>query len=245
MPEGGILGIRADNVDVDEPFPLHLPTAGRYLRIQVEDSGTGMPDEVVAKAFEPFFTTKGVGEGTGLGLATSLAIVRSHGGAVQVRSAPGVGSRFDIFLPAAVHEVGVHAVIAPKAAPRGNGELVLVVDDEPDIRHSVRQALESYGYQTAVAANGSEALEYLATFPGSAALVFSDVTMPHLDGTALEAQIANLYPDLPVLLASGYASTGDADGRREFIAKPYSTADLRAAVARALGSARASGTSAL
>lgn len=241
MPGGGDLRISARNVDVNSPFHFHLPAPGRYVRIEVEDSGTGMPADVAKKVFEPFFTTKRMGEGTGLGLATSIATVRSHGGNMQVYSEPDIGSRFDIFLPAAAPEAvstsGKLANATP-VAPRGRGQLVLVVDDEPEIRRVATHALESYGYHTAVAGNGAEALDYLDTFPGAAALVFSDMSMPVMDGATMLTQIDELYPRLPVLLASGLNATmpeSRSEAKRDFIAKPYSASDLRQAVARTLG----------
>jgi PAS domain S-box-containing protein len=241
MSEGGDLRISARNVDVSMPFHFHLPSPGRYVRIEVEDSGTGMTAEIAKKAFEPFFTTKRIGEGTGLGLATSIATVRSHGGNMQVYSEPEIGSRFDIFLPAAAPEAAAAtstpAAVAPQV-PRGTGQLVLVVDDEPNIRHVAKQALETWGYRTAVAGNGAEALEYLDTFPDATALVFSDMSMPVMDGTAMLAQIDELYPQLPVLLASGLNTTvppSTSEAKRHFMAKPYIATELRLAVARMLG----------
>ena len=244
MSAGGDLRISARNVDVSMPFHYHLPAPGRYVRIEVEDSGTGMPADIAKKIFEPFFTTKRTGEGTGLGLATSIATVRSHGGNIQVYSEPDVGSRFDVFLPAAAPEpVGAGKPTSPMvlsaSIPRGNGQLVLVVDDEPDIRHVAKQALESYGYRTAVAGNGVEALEYLATFPGDTDLVFSDMSMPVMDGATMLTKIDELYPKLPVLLASGLTTTVPESpvgvAGRDFISKPYVAPDLAAAVGRLLG----------
>jgi PAS domain S-box-containing protein len=244
MSAGGDLRISARNVDVSMPFHYHLPAPGRYVRIEVEDSGTGMPADVVKKIFEPFFTTKRTGEGTGLGLATSIATVRSHGGNIQVYSEPDVGSRFDVFLPAAAPEPTASGkpttpMILGASIPRGKGQLVLVVDDEPEIRHVAKQALETYGYRTAVAGNGVEALEYLATFPGDTDLVFSDMSMPVMDGATMLAKIDELYPTLPVLLSSGLTTTVPESppgvAGRDFISKPYVAPDLAAAVGRLLG----------
>ena len=243
MSAGGDLRISARNVDVSMPFHYHLPAPGRYVRIEVEDSGTGMPADVAKKIFEPFFTTKRTGEGTGLGLATSIATVRSHGGNIQVYSEPDVGSRFDVFLPAAAPEPTpsgkpTSPMVLSASIPRGSGQLVLVVDDEPDIRHVAKQALEAYGYRTAVAGNGVEALDYLATFPGDTDLVFSDMSMPVMDGATMLAKIDELYPKLPVLLASGLTTTVPESpvgvAGRDFISKPYVAPDLAAAVGRLL-----------
>ena len=243
MSAGGDLRISARNVDVSMPFHYHLPAPGRYVRIEVEDSGTGMPADIAKKIFEPFFTTKRTGEGTGLGLATSIATVRSHGGNIQVYSEPDVGSRFDVFLPAAAPEPAANAkptspMVLSASIPQGKGQLVLVVDDEPDIRLVAKQALESYGYRTAVAGNGLEALEYLATFPGDTAIVFSDMSMPVMDGATMLGKIDVLYPKLPVLLASGLTTTvpesPEGVAGRDFISKPYVAPELAAAVGRLL-----------
>lgn len=237
MPVGGELRIWARNVEVTAPFDLRLPGSGHYLCVHVEDSGTGMAPEVVAKVFEPFFTTKRIGAGTGLGLATSMSIVSSHGGTIQAYSEQGHGSRFDVYLPAsALVYAGEALATAPRAEqPRGNGQLVLIVDDEPEIRHVARMALESYGYRTAVAGNGAEALSYLDTFPGATDLVFTDITMPVMDGRTMVSIINEIYPGLPVLLTSGLSvvvpDPANSTGLREFISKPYTADVLRGAVA--------------
>lgn len=236
MPRGGNLRVWARNVEVTAPFDLRLPGAGHYLCVHVEDSGSGMTPEVASKIFEPFFTTKGIGAGTGLGLATSMSIVSSHGGSMQVYTELGQGSRFDVYLPAPapVNPIVEGEPRRQEEVPRGTGQLVLIVDDEPEIRHVARIALESYGYRTAVAGNGSEALSYLETFPGEAVLVFSDVTMPMMDGLTMVGIIDQLYPGLPVLLTSGLSVTlpdmDNSTGAREFIAKPYTAESLRSSV---------------
>ena len=240
MPSGGELHVWARNVDVSSPFALRLPGPGHYLCIHVEDSGTGMPPDVVNKVFEPFFTTKGIGAGTGLGLATSISIVTSHGGSMQVQSKPGKGSRFDIYLAASASLDQATSETPDNDQNRrsGTGQLVLIVDDEPEIRLVARTALESFGYRTVVAGNGSEALSYLETTGGAVDLVFSDITMPVMDGTIMVGIIDEKYPALPVLLTSGLTvvvpNRANSTGRREFIAKPYAADELRAMVARAL-----------
>ena len=195
-----------------------------------------MQPEVVERAFEPFFSTKGVGEGTGLGLASSASIVQSHGGTIQVYSEVGAGTRFEIMIPA----VASAAAATPQSAagvapPRGNGELVLVVDDEAEIRQTARTALESHGYRVAVTANGREALNYLSRFPGDVSLIVSDISMPVMDGSELLARLNRDQPELPMLLTSGLSfSAPTLTEGREFLPKPYSAQQLRAAVARLL-----------
>jgi CheY-like chemotaxis protein len=236
MPGGGTLQLTGENLVVTDAFTERVAAPGNYVLIRVEDTGTGMPREVVERVFEPFFTTKGIGEGTGLGLATSVSIVQSHGGAMRVHSEPGSGSRFDILIPAATAaEEPEKTPARPAEAPRGSGQLVLVADDEPDIRRAARLALESYGYRVAVVSNGQEALDYLIQFPGQTQLVFSDMAMPVMDGDALLAAIDDRFADLPVLLTSGLSLWSPAPAtRRGFLAKPYSTDQLRAEIARLL-----------
>ena len=237
MPGGGLLRISAENLFVSDPLALRLPALGRFVRIQVEDTGSGMTPQVLDRAFEPFFTTKGVGEGSGLGLASSASIVQNHGGSIQAHSEVGAGTRFEILIPAVASEPGVSAQtsIPTATTPRGSGQLVLVVDDESAIRHSARITLESYGYRAAVVANGAEALDYLERFPSQTSLIVSDISMPVMGGVALLAELDRNIPNLPVLLTSGLSfAAPDVQGRREFLAKPFTADQLRSAVARLL-----------
>jgi two-component system cell cycle sensor histidine kinase/response regulator CckA len=172
MPSGGELTMSARNLKVGKlGYSAKDLAPGQYVVIEIEDTGTGMTAETISKVFEPFFTTKAVGEGTGLGLSTSMEIIRGHGGWLQVYSEPGHGSRFTLHLPVDSGTVNPVPVTAkgfprPVEAPRGHGEVVLVVDDEAAIRMTTRRALEMYGYSPAVASNGIEALEYLESVGG-------------------------------------------------------------------------------
>ena len=241
----GTLAVTARNVSVADSFSslTHLADAGDYILIEVEDSGVGMSAEVMSKIFEPFYTTKGVGEGTGLGLATSAAIVQGHGGVIQVYSEPAQGTRFRIHLPANSTGPGAaHAVPSEDAVielPRGNGELVLVVDDEAAIRLITRQTLESFGYSTAVASNGAEALEYCELAPGTVNLVFTDMMMPVMDGAELASVLRVRHPTIRVVAASGLTANSEiADavdsGIHQFLTKPFTTAQLLQTVRAAL-----------
>ena len=161
MPDGGRITIRASNLMVDEHYAAMNIDArvGPYLQIEVEDTGVGMPSDVVDKIFDPFFTTKDLGKGTGLGLSTSLAIVKSHGGFIRVYSEPGRGSIFRIYLPAVADEsLAAEAAVAEATLPRGRGETILVVDDEAAVRQITKQTLEAFGYRVLLAADGSEAV---------------------------------------------------------------------------------------
>lgn len=220
MPDGG-------GIHIVVGWEPPRPGAARRALISVTDTGPGIPPEIADHMFEPFFTTKDVGVGTGLGLAICASIVRSHGGEMRASSGPGKGATFELLLTGALHTTpeSHHRSVA---APRGNGELVLIVDDEAAIRQTARKVLEASGYRTAVAAHGGEAVAYLERFPGTVALVITDVTMPVLDGIAAAQSIAEAHPGLPVLFMSGIATDG------EYLAKPFSAVELLKAVAKKL-----------
>ena len=180
MTEGGRLFIEAENLEVDEHYANMNVGArpGRYVSISVSDSGVGIPDENLSKVFDPFFTTKGHGKGTGLGLSTVAAIVRSHGGFVSLYSEVGRGSHFKICLPA-IESVQSPAIqsIRPDL-PLGNGELILIVDDEAAIREIAREALETFGYSVLTASDGAEALALFAQRKDDVQCVITDMMMP-------------------------------------------------------------------
>ncbi|TBN57140.1 PAS domain S-box protein [Glaciihabitans arcticus] len=233
MLRGGILTIAAQNaVDPD--------TAAAHVVITVQDSGTGIDPDTLARIFEPFFTTKAVGDGTGLGLATSAAIVESHGGRLEVESVPGEGSVFRISLPsagsAASEGVAGDSRAEPVELKRGAGQLVLVVDDEAAIRHLTRQTLEEFGYTSAVASSGEQALDFIRSRGGAVALVLTDVTMPVMDGPALVERLGEEFPRIPVVMSSGNAGI-DITGSiplGAFLSKPFTTVQLLTALATAL-----------
>jgi two-component system cell cycle sensor histidine kinase/response regulator CckA len=245
LPQGGTITISARDAELNDEYASvsHLASPGRYIAIDVEDDGTGMTADVVDKAFEPFFTTKAPGSGTGLGLASSLAIIRAHGGYMQVYSEPGHGSRFQLHLVAADDESMKPAESdreAVTAMPLGNGENILVVDDEEAIRQLTRQTLESFGYATLGASNGVEALVVLAEADPAVDLVLTDMMMPVMDGAALAAELAKLHPNLPIIAMSGLNANGGVAraavaGVDHFLSKPFTTATLMGSVADALG----------
>jgi two-component system, cell cycle sensor histidine kinase and response regulator CckA len=245
MPDGGTITITARNEELKDSYSSvsHLATPGRYIAIDVEDDGIGMTAEIADKAFEPFFTTKDYGHGTGLGLASSLAIVRAHGGYMQLYSEPGHGSRFQLYLAAAADASAAPllAEVDPVAdLPLGRGKTVLVVDDEEAVRQLTCQTLESYEYLTLAARNGAHALAILGEPNHHVDLVLTDMMMPVMDGAALAAQLALSHPDLPVIVASGLNANGGVaratrSGVRHFLSKPFTTQGLVVAVADALG----------
>jgi PAS domain S-box-containing protein len=238
MPSGGKLTISAQNLSLDAHYAGMNPDAkpGPYVLLQVEDSGTGMPAEVIEKIFDPFFTTKEIGKGTGLGLSTSLAIVQSHGGFLRVYSEPGKGTTFKVHLPARTEtSAGVAAKIAADL-PRGNGELILVVDDEAAVRQITQQTLEAFGYRVILASDGTEAVAIYAPRKTEIAAVLTDMMMPAMDGITAVQIIRKLNPAVRIIAASGLAANSQIAslGVKHFLAKPYTAETLLKAMKEVL-----------
>jgi PAS domain S-box-containing protein len=210
MPEGGEIAITAENVYLDERFAATETSvkAGPHVLLRVEDTGHGIPAAVLDKIFEPFFTTKAAGKGTGLGLSTSLAIVRSHGGFIRAASNPGQGTCFLIVLPSSGFAVEDAAEADEAELPRGRGERILVVDDEPSIRRITRHTLESFGYQVTDACDGAEALEIYRAQGGDISAVIMDMMMPGMDGTSTIRELMKMDPSVKILAASGISEKG-------------------------------------
>jgi PAS domain S-box-containing protein len=232
MPNGGVLTISAENVMLDAQYAgLNAEAAaGPYVSLQVEDSGTGIPSEIMEKIFDPFFTTKETGKGTGLGLATTLAIVKSHGGFIRVYSEVGRGTRFKTYLPATESPGNSEAVRAAEL-PRGNGECILIVDDEASVRQITQQTLEAFGYRVIVACDGAEALSIYAPRQAEIAAVVTDMMMPIMDGPALIQVLQRMNPKMPILAASGLVAEGQVAraarlGIKHFLPKPYTAETL-------------------
>jgi CheY-like chemotaxis protein len=200
--------------------------------VAVSDTGLGMTPDVKQHLFEPFFTTKAVGKGTGLGLATVYGIVRQSGGMIAVDSEPGRGTRFRIYFPSA-DSAGSEDSTAPlEPATAGTGT-VLLVEDEPGVRHLARDVLTRYGYTVIEAADGSEALRLVAARDESIDLLLTDVVMPGMSGAELARRFRELRPNVPVLYASGYADEAvtshgvpDVGGGTPFLQKPFEPDDL-------------------
>ena len=250
MPDGGKLTIKTANVSAQQAEKLSykgMPPAD-YVRIDVSDTGTGIPAEIVDKIFEPFFSTKEVGKGTGLGLSTVYGIVKQTGGFVYVESEEGRGTTFCIFLPRHHPEQEAHhepqaASGAPKdtameAKPRvdltGQGT-ILLVEDEEGLRSLNARGLRSRGYTVIEASNGIEALEALDEKDGAVDLVVSDVVMPEMDGPTLLRAMRERNPDLKIIFVSGYAEDAFAKSLEEnekfdFLAKPFALSALVAKV---------------
>lgn len=244
MPGGGLIGITVENRTVDGPHAaMHLESnAGPYVSINVSDTGVGIPKENLDKIFEPFFTTKEFGKGSGLGLSTLLAVVKSHRGFVNVESEPGTGTTFSVYLPAMIGTGVVERRAAETDLPRGSGELVLLIDDEDSILTIVRQTLETYGYRVMTAANGIEAMSVYDKHKNEIAVVLTDMMMPVMDGPATIQALKKADPAVKIIAASGLnanAQVADAAqaGIQHFLPKPYTAQNMLETLRKILGEA--------
>jgi two-component system, cell cycle sensor histidine kinase and response regulator CckA len=240
MPTGGELTIMAENIVLsDEYAQLHSQTTGgAYVAITVADTGVGIPSELLERIFEPFFTTKAIGQGTGLGLSTAQTIVNNHHGFIDVSSQVDRGSQFRFYLPA----IAQMAPDCPQAiAPTltGNGELILIVDDEPSIREIIGTTIESYAYQSVTARDSQQAIALYAQHHREIDTILLDYMMPGGDLSHTIAQFHSIDPNVRIIVMSGLSAheiaTGDRDRRiKTFLAKPFSTQDLLQALQSAL-----------
>ncbi len=227
MPDGGLLNIETDNVELDEEFVRRHPgsTAGRYVKIMVQDAGCGMDPDTLSHIFEPFFTTKGPEKGTGLGLATVYGIVKQSQGYIDVTSEVGRGSRFTVYLPRVGPAVPEAPPLQKEPLQTAAKETILVVEDEDSIRKLVATILQDYGYRVVTAGDGVEALQNLQTLKGRCDLVITDVIMPRMKSTAFVEGIKAMRPETKVLYMSGYAGdTLQANGVKDdvpFLQKPF------------------------
>lgn len=241
MSEGGSISITAGNTLVDANFArLHLEASeGRFVTIAVSDNGPGMTAEIQSRIFEPFFTTKEMTKGTGLGLSTALTIVKSHGGFINVYSELKNGSQFTLYLPAMDAPVRVAAAALQTNLPLGNGELILVVDDEESIREITRSTLETFGYTVLTASNGAEAVTLYADRKKEIAVVLTDMMMPVMDGPSTIRALREMNPAIKIIAASGL-TTGYKPGEesltgvRLFLGKPYTAEKLLKALAQVI-----------
>lgn len=236
MPDGGTLTLAAHNATVspDDARRNIEADPGDYVCIQVSDTGTGIPDDVVDKIFEPFFSTKPEGEGTGLGLSTAYSIVKSHDGFIDVQSEKGEGTTFRVYLPMAEKDAERRASGDAAELREGSGELVLVVDDEEFILDTAKETLEGVGYRTLTAGGAEAALEIIQEHGSEVDAVITDLRMPHINGLDLIRALRTDHPDLPIVAASGLAD-GRTDeaveaGAQTFLAKPFTAEKLQAAL---------------
>lgn len=244
MTTGGQLTLRTFAEHVTEPRQLgnETMTTGEWMAIEVADTGTGMPPEIMARIFDPFFTTKEVGKGTGLGLSTAFGIIKQSGGHLQVTSEVGKGTAFTIFLPRYEGPVQAAEQTAPKAQDTTGSGTILLVEDEDAVRNFAARALKHKGYDVLEADSGVTGLETFKATNKKIALMISDVVMPEMDGPTLYGHIAKERPDLKVIFVSGYTEErlkpllGDAQNPNvHFLTKPFSLAQLTALVKEILG----------
>jgi len=226
MPGGGNLFLETENAtleehDYDKPYAI---SPGRYVRISVSDTGTGMDKATQERIFEPFFTTKGVGRGTGLGLASAYGIIKNHNGIINVYSEKGHGATFRIYLPASKKQVIKEKVI-PESLEVGT-EMILLVDDEEMVADIGKDMLEKLGYKILVAASGTDAIKLFNANRDQVELVILDMIMPDMSGGETFSRLKAIKPDTKILLSSGYSLNGRASkimqqGCNGFIQKPF------------------------
>jgi two-component system, cell cycle sensor histidine kinase and response regulator CckA len=229
MSDGGILTICAENVTLDPDYArLNIDAkVGSYISIGVMDTGIGMPAEIIDRIFDPFFTTKEIGQGTGLGLATVLTIIKSHNGFIKVDSKLGKGSLFQIYLPAIVNSEG--KIVVEPEIPMGKGELILIVDDESLIVETTKTTLENYNYRVLIASDGIDAIALYAQRKHDINAVIVDLMMPVMDGSQTIRILRRLNPLVKIITISGLEggtqpyNIGDLE---TFLPKPYTPRDL-------------------
>jgi CheY-like chemotaxis protein len=216
-------------------------SAGRYVRLTVSDTGTGMTAETQARIFEPFFTTKERGKGTGLGLATVYGIVKQSGGFIWVDSQVGRGTTFELYLPVVHDRVETHVQVAHLFDIRGGSQTILLAEDDGAVRRLARDVLANQGYTVLDARDGDEALAIARRYPNVIHLLVTDVVMPGVSGQDLAARLAGERPGVRVLYTSGYTEnvmmrSGFKSGMT-LLAKPFLPMDLLRRVKETLGTA--------
>jgi two-component system, cell cycle sensor histidine kinase and response regulator CckA len=243
MPNGGTLRIETGERRLDDGTDghRHFIPAGRYVMLAVSDTGAGMTEEIKAKIFEPFFTTKGVGEGTGLGLATVYGIVKQSGGYIWVYSEPGRGSTFKLYFPLYTgSETGIPEATGEYQIPAAEAATILLVEDDSMVRHAVRRILDRSPHTIFEAASAREAIAQFNEKRGRVDLVITDMVMPNMTGGELIRELRERNPQLRAIIMSGYSEEATTREWRlppnsVFVEKPISPSKLLRCVAEALG----------
>jgi CheY-like chemotaxis protein len=243
MPRGGTLTIETAQVELVRSPVYHLTPLppGPYVRLAVSDTGCGMDRKTQSHIFEPFFTTKGEGKGSGLGLSTVYGIVTQCGGAIDVSSRVGHGTRFDLYFPNVESDILTTAPTQPLGLPQRGTETILLVEDESSVRTLVRDELLKLGYRILEAKNGIEACLLATQQAGSFQLLLTDVVMPGMTGRELAQHLSVINPDLRTLFISGYMDdvgimAGQEEGTSSFLQKPFTPEILARAVRNLLDS---------
>lgn len=240
MPGGGDLYIRGENVTLDEnTATLYGARPGNYVKVSVTDTGVGMDEETQQRIFEPFYTTKEMGRGTGLGLASAYSIIKNHGGIINVYSAKGQGTTFNIYLPTTAGLISEQSREKPGGEIQRGHETVLLVDDEDIIIDVSQKMLKEIGYKVMLAKSGKEAVEIYRKHKDDIDLVILDMIMPDMGGGDVYNTLKEIDPDIVVLLSSGYSIDGQATqilgrGCNGFIQKPFNVSQLSHAIRRIL-----------
>jgi CheY-like chemotaxis protein len=230
--KGGRLAVNLTEMDIgaDEILGKMGMRPGRYLRLEVRDTGQGMEPAVLARVFEPYFTTKDPGKGTGLGLSVTHGIVKSHGGDIKVYSEPGKGTQFHVYFPLIENVVAEAHSVPNEIAARGT-ERILLIDDEIQIVQMEQQMLQRLGYSVTIRTSSLDALDTFARQPHKFDLVITDMTMPDMTGVDLAPRLLKIRPAIPIILCSGFSELITEEkvkslGIREFIQKPIAIHDL-------------------
>jgi two-component system cell cycle sensor histidine kinase/response regulator CckA len=226
MAHRGTIQVRTENTILDKDFvkPYEVPP-GRYVRVSVADTGTGMDKEIQNRVYEPFFTTKEMGKGTGMGLASAFGILKNHNGIIHFTSTSGKGTTFFIYLPASDRPVEIDT--STEESVRVGSETILIVDDEDQVLDACRAMLNQLGYNTILAKNGKEAVEIFQKENANIDLIILDMIMPVMDGLTAYGHLKEINANVKILLSSGYSITDNvkeivAKGCDEFIQKPFS-----------------------
>jgi two-component system cell cycle sensor histidine kinase/response regulator CckA len=234
MPDGGRLTVTAEDMYMDESYAHLILDAhpGQYVMLTVADTGTGIPIDVQEKIFEPFFTTKERGKGTGLGLSSVYAIVKAHNGLIKLYSEYGKGTEIKIFLPATQQKERKPMILSEKELLRGNGERILVIDDELFVLQISKEVLEVQGYSVVTAMDGAEATALFASSEkGSIHLVITDMNMPLMDGSSTIRALRRLDPEIKIIISSGLLTNVNSAGlagldTQGYLTKPYTAEQL-------------------
>lgn len=230
MANGGRLAIRVDNVAVD-PGDTDVVEAKQFVQLEVRDTGRGMDERTRTRVFEPFFSRSSTASGTGLGMAVVYGIVKQHGGHITCESTEDVGTTFRVHFPRSGPSVEAHPnFVSPGTTHQGGTEVLLLAEDEPDVRSAVAEYLRSIGYQVIEAKDGEEAIEVAALAKGPIHLLLTDIVMPKMGGPELADRLAESRPETSVLFVTGYAEDlpldVNGDSQIQVLQKPYSLVTL-------------------
>lgn len=241
MPTGGIMRIGIQTTHIDDNYVRLNPDAeaGNYVLITIEDTGFGMTEETKSRIFDPFFTTKEIGRGTGLGLSTATTIVNSHGGFINVYSELGKGTKFSIYLPTIETQTADLLEARDSKHPKGNDELILIVDDEDNILQITAATLEKYGYRTLTASDGAEGLAQFVQNKDEIVAILTDISMPLMDGPAMISALRKIDATTRIIAMSGLMNPGQIAQLENFriegfLTKPFTAEKLLTTLAGAL-----------